>query len=199
MQTFDNYSHTPTQPTKHHFAYRLLKCCVICLCALCLSGCFIDGTSSENKYFWDTPNDYNYSTQPYPEEYDSSFNTSYHNNNEIPYPQNVVVPESYHLGIANTPPVSKDEDRRWIEQQNPRDYTIQVTKNPRPAAVANTLQQMPKSSRSAEARSQSGSYVGVHGSYSTREEAETELNKLPPSVKGQAQVKNWQAVQSEVQ
>jgi septal ring-binding cell division protein DamX len=69
-----------------------------------------------------------------------------------------------------------------IKQQSPNDFTIQVEQSPRPAQVANTLQQLPKSSHNAEARTQSGPDVGPHGSYATRLEAEEAFNKLPPTI-----------------
>lgn len=209
MQSFENYDQIPPEPekTKHRVAYRVLQCLIICVCSLCLSGCFFDGTSStthtsENSYFLDAP-DNNSNSYPYPqlfpEDSDTSFDNYHVNSNETPHFDQVAVPQSYHLGMTNSPPASKDEDKRWISRQNPHDYTIQVTQNPKPAPVANTLQQLSKSQHSAEVRSQSGTYLGLHGSYATQEEANQVLNKLPPSIKEQAQIKHWETIQNEMQ
>ncbi len=176
---------------------RLIQWSGICLCSITLSGCFMDGTSESSYFSQPTPyEDRNNSL--YPETYDSSFDT-YRVNESKPYSQGVVVPQSYHLGATNSPPTAKDEDKQWVASQNPNGYTIQIEQNDKPATVARSLQQMPKNERSVEVRSQSGSYIGLHGSYSNQEEATAQLNNLPSSVKDQAQIKNWESIQKEVE
>ena len=173
------------------------------VCALNLSACFMDGTSSWNQptqdgYYMESMPDNFTNPEVYPETYDTSFE-SYHTNVE-PKHSEVVVPQTYYHthNFTNTPTPVKDEDKRWVDNQNPSNYTIEVQKGAKPAAIAKTLQQMPKSGRSVEVRSQTGSYIGLHGNYSNREAAEEQLNNLPAEVKSQATIKKWGAVQNEV-
>lgn len=173
------------------------------VCALNLSACFMDGTSSWNQptqdgYYMESMHDNYTNPEVYPEAYDTSFE-SYHTNVE-PRQSEVVVPQTYYHthNFTNTPTPVKDEDKRWVDNQDPSNYTIQVQKGSKPADVAKTLQQMPKSGRSVEVRSQSGSYIGLHGNYPNREAAQEQLNNLPTEVKSQATIKNWGSVQNEV-
>lgn len=162
-----------------------------------LSACSLDGVY-DNDYHWSVP-DSQENNQPYPEGYDtlvSQDNSPTYNRHT---PQNVAVPESYHVGITNTPMASKDEDKRWVETQNPEGYTIEIAEDSKPAHVANTLQQTPKNEHSAEVKSQQGSYLGLYGSYSSKEAAENKLNTLPENIKQNARVKNWRSVQKEIE
>ncbi|HVT62916.1 MAG TPA: SPOR domain-containing protein [Legionellaceae bacterium] len=159
----------------------------LCLVILSLSACMGNGTNRD-LFFWDTPND---TTPLYPETYDTSH---YDNRNTQ---KTVVVPQSYHLSVGN-PIASKDEDKQWVASQNPNGYTIQIANDSKPAPVANKLQQVPKTERSAEVKSQSGTYLGLYGSYPSREAAEAQRNLLPEHVKDQAQIKEWQSIQSEM-
>lgn len=173
----------------------------ICLCTISLSGCFMDGTSERSYFSQPMPYD-DRNNSLYPETYDSSFDTydTYRvNEPPMPSPHEVVVPQSYHMGATNSPPTAKDEDKQWVASQNPNGYTIQIKQDDKPASVARSLQQMPKNERSVEVRSQSGSYLGLHGSYTNQEEATAQLNNLPSSVKDQAQIKNWESIQKEVE
>jgi hypothetical protein len=196
-------SMTPHRRTKKEHIKAILQCLSVGLCTLSLSACMLDGTSTwdgtQNEgYFMEAMPD-SYNTPPiYTQEYDTSFD-AYRSNAE-PSRSGVVVPQSYHVGgITNTPPVAKDEDKRWVASQNPNDYTIVINKDSKPSKVANTLQKMPKNEPSVEVRSRSGAYIGLHGNYSNREAAEAQLNNLPPDVKGQAQVKKWDSVQSDIE
>lgn len=174
---------------------------ILCFCALGLSGCLMDGSST-----WDgTANDGYFTMQSEPSnnyEYSEGYNRSYDSYLSIPDAETspgVVVPTTYHLnGVTNTPPTAKDEDKNWVNTQNRNGYTIEVSKDAKPAPVAQKLQQLPKNERSVEVRTQSGSYIGLHGSYQSREAAEEKLNSLPPDVKGAAKVKPWHDIQSEV-
>ncbi len=216
MQPFDDHHHIPSQQEKeeHHFSYRLLQGLLIGLCALSLLGCISNLSDAkpeinpeskdinpENRLILERlyDNKSSATTEYFPAIDNISFDNYHSNSNEPSDQQTVSVPDSYHLGLSNTPPASKDEDRSWIKQQSPNDYTIQVAQSTKPAQVANTLQQLPRSNHNAEVRTQSGPYVGLHGSYATRVEAEEAFNKLPPTIKANAQVKNWQSVQNEVQ
>lgn len=190
------------QPTN-----RFIKTLTLCVCSLGLFGCFTDGTSSwDGDSSWDgTANDGYFIMQSGPSNhYENSegYNSSYDSYLSIPDTETapgVVVPRSYHLdGFTNTPPTAKEEDKNWVNEQNRNGYTIQVSKDTKPAPVASKLQQMPKNERSVEVRTQSGSYIGLHGSYPSREAAEQQLNSLPPSVKENAKIKNWQTIKTEV-
>lgn len=169
-------------------------------CALSLSACVMDGTSTwdgtaNDGYFMPAmPDDYN-NPPVYTQEYDTSFDT-YHRNTE-PSQTGVVVPQSYHLS-NNQPPAAKNEDAQWVANKRPEDYTIEIKKDYKASQVANTLQKMPKNERSVEVRSHSGAYLGLHGNYSNREAAEAQLNNLPSDVKEQAKIKKWQSVQNEL-
>jgi septal ring-binding cell division protein DamX len=185
----------------------LLQWLGLSFCLTSLGGCFMDGTStwegtSNEGYFMPTsPDDYN--TTMYTESDNATFEY-YHRNSADDGTYNdqprVVVPQSYHMnGINNSPTTAKDGDKEWVERQNPGGYTIQIQKDSKPAAVANTLQQMPKNERSVEVRSHSGSYLGLHGNYQSREAAQSQLDKLPADVKNQATIKPWGTVQKEVE
>ena len=169
---------------------------IVCACVLLLGGCAIDGTDSSDHYWNYFPRNQP-SNQPYPEGYDS---LAYHQDdphgNNAYRAREVSVPESYHLGINNMPTASKDADRHWVDGQSPNGYTIELAEDSKPAPVASTLQGLPKTQRSAEVKSQHGSYIGIYGSYPTREAAETQLNSLPDPLKQRAKIKNWQSIQN---
>ncbi|MCR9192318.1 MAG: SPOR domain-containing protein [Gammaproteobacteria bacterium] len=171
--------------------YKFLRIAGISLWAVTLSACFYDGTS-RGPYFWDSlPEE---DTPLYPEGYDSNYGSNGSNRGS----KTVVVPESYHLGASNSPVASKDADRQWVDTQSPNGYTIQIAHDQKPAPVAKKLYKAPKTERSAEVKSQSGSYLGLYGSYPTREAAESQLNALPDDLKNNAQIKHWGIVQHEI-
>ncbi|PJD90735.1 MAG: SPOR domain-containing protein [Legionella sp.] len=177
--------------------FTLLRLSCISICILSLSACMLDGTNNSSN-FWDSSPD-GENNQLYPEGYDTTYtNQSSEYNGSYKTQKNVVVPQSYHLGVMNTPVASKDEDRQWVDNQNPNGYTIQIADDTKPAPVANQLLKTPKNEHNAEVKSQSGAYIGLHGSYATREAAEAQLNQLPEEVKQKAQIKNWQTIQHEV-
>lgn len=203
MKTFDK---NPNQPHQQATILLIKKSALwlgLGVCALNLSACLMDGTSSWNQpaqdgYYMESMQDNYTNPEVYPETSDTSFD-SYHTNAE-PKQSEVVVPQTYYHAhnITNTPTPVKDEDKKWVDNQNPSNYTIQVQEDSKPAAVAKTLQQMPKSARSVEVRSQSGSYIGLHGNYPNHEAAQEQLNNLPAEVKSQATIKKWGSVQNEV-
>ncbi|NDH67222.1 MAG: hypothetical protein EBY22_04810 [Gammaproteobacteria bacterium] len=202
MRSFDKQKRDKMTPNNYLFIKKSLYWISFGFCALSLSACVMDGTSTwdgttnEGYFMPAMPDDY--SNPPiYTQEYETSFD-SYHSNSETSQ-TGVSVPQSYHLGgITNTPPVAKDEDKQWVANQNPDGYTIEIQKNAKPSQVANTLQKMPKNERSVEVRSHSGTYLGLHGNYSSREAAEAQLNSLPSDIKEQAKIKKWHSVQNEV-
>lgn len=114
---------------------------------------------------------------------------------------NVSVPESYHVGSVRSPQRAKDSDHSWVVNQNPQAYTIEIADDPKAAAVAGKLYQLPKNNRQAEIRYQRNGtpyYKGLYGSYSSQEEAQKALDSLPPDAKQGAGIKNWGSIQSNV-
>jgi septal ring-binding cell division protein DamX len=200
MQSFDQQKKIKKVHSKVVFIKNSLQWLGFGCCALSLSACVMDGTSTwdgtaNDGYFMPAMPDDNSNPPMYMQEYDTSFD-SYHSNVEASE-TGVIVPQSYHLG-SNQPPTAKDEDAQWVANKQPDDYTIQIKKDSKASQVANTLQKMPKNERSVEIRSHSGTYLGLHGNYSNREAAEAQLNNLPPDVKAQAKIKKWDSVQNEV-
>jgi septal ring-binding cell division protein DamX len=111
----------------------------------------------------------------------------------------VVVPQSYYLA-EGTPVSHQASDTDWVDEQDSEGYTIQLANGSAPA-VAQTLQQAPKSARMAQVQynnnGQTG-YVGVYGTYATKAEAEAALSKLPSNLQSSAQVESWSDVQEKV-
>ncbi len=93
------------------------------------------------------------------------------------------VPKSYHMSNTGSPGKHRDRDTRWIKNQKPEHYTIQVANQGSASEVAKKLHKSPKSTRSAQYRMKKGkktSYGGVYGTYKNRQAAEKALKKLPP-------------------
>ncbi len=161
------------------------------LSIMTLSGCMIDGTN--NHYNGYQSNDYQHS-QLYPESYDTPINYD-------TQPQNVVVPESYHVGPNASPMSSKDRDRNWVSNQNPMGYTIVIADNEKANRVAGALQKAPKNEHMAEISYQNGGrafYKGLYGSYADYESAQKALNNLPQDLKQDAEIKSWSSVQQTI-
>ena len=110
----------------------------------------------------------------------------------------VSVPESYHVGSYRSPVSPKNRDSRWVSQQNPQGYTIQIAEGRKASSVAGSLTKAPKRNRMATVKSFSNGaayFRGVYGSYSSYEDAKSAMNDLPSDLKGRAQIKQWNAVQ----
>lgn len=147
--------------------------------------------------------------QPYDERTVSNPPQTYQNFNDYNYKaeaqreekREVVVPETYHMQTYQGPQAHKSRDRRWVETQDPKGYTIEVADSSRPSEVANKLHQAPRNQRMAEVQyRQNGSayYKGLYGSYSSYEEAERALHSLPEEVRSGAKISTWNKVQSNV-
>lgn len=168
----------------------------ISLCVVSLSGCMIDGTN-DGGYRHDYPS-YEYQPSPlYPE---SSDNVSYYGPPEASK-NNIVVPESYHVGAVHSPTASKDVDRSWVSSQNPQSYTIEIADGEKASQVAGKLQKAPKNERMAEVKYQRGGkayYKGLYGSYPSYDAAQQALSALPEEVKQSAGIKAWGNIQNNI-
>ncbi len=109
----------------------------------------------------------------------------------------VVLPATYYL--AEGKPVSHQvSDTTWVDKQDSAGYTIQLADNDNAPQVAQTLQKAPKNARMAQVQyndnGKSG-YIGVYGTYATKEEADAALAKLPANLQTAAKVEPWSTVQ----
>lgn len=174
----------------------LTKTKIICVsfCVIHLSACM---TSGANHYT--TPQPYDYQTTPlYPEGYD---NTVVYSNAAFEEKQELVIPNSYHVGTAQSPIASKDLDKSWVNNQNPGNYTIQISEDEKAAHVAGVLQKAPKNEHMAEVKYQQNGkayYKGLYGSFPTAEAATKALDALPADIKEGAKIESWGSVQQNV-
>ncbi|MGC1181746.1 SPOR domain-containing protein [Legionella sp.] len=179
-----------------------IKFAVVGFCALGISSCAMmdnsTGTSlnypayapayasyEDNKAYvrnnYKLPNNYDY---------------SYYENTSSK--QEIVVPDTYHVGEMRSPVSFQDQDQTWVSSQNPQTYTIELAAGDKPAKVAQTLYKAPKNDRMAQVKYQQGGknyYRGVYGSYSNAAEAQKALEALPPEIKRGASVKKWGSIQ----
>lgn len=112
--------------------------------------------------------------------------------------QQVVVPDSYHVGKYHSPVSHKDRDRQWVNRQNPSGYTIEVADDTSAAEVAGKLHKVPKNDRKAQIKYQQGTqthYKGLYGSYPSFDAAKKALESLPADLKNRANIKTWGSVQ----
>jgi len=146
---------------------------------------------------------YTYQGEPiYPESYDDSGRYNYYNNNyRADIKKGVVVPKSYLAGANRTPTSHRDQDKSWVEGQNPQSYTIELADADKPAQVAGVLYKAPKNDRRAQVSYQQDGktyYKGLYGSYNNYEAAQQALNALPADIKSGANIKSWGTVQGSV-
>ena len=126
-------------------------------------------------------------------------NNYYQRNQNSGMAQPVEVPESYHVGSYRSPVSHRNRDNNWVNQQNPRKYTIQLSEGRKPSSVARVLTRAPKRNRTATVKSFNNGqayFRGVYGSYSSYEDAKRALDTLPEEVKNQATIKSWGSVQN---
>jgi septal ring-binding cell division protein DamX len=109
----------------------------------------------------------------------------------------VVLPPTYYLA-EGTPVSHQSSDNTWVETQSSSGYTIQLAEDSSAPAVAQTLQKAPKNARMAQVQYNNNgksNYVGVYGTYATKEEADAALAKLPATLQSSAKVESWGSVQ----
>lgn len=165
-----------------------IKICIMGICALTLTACTVD--ESTYQYY---PIYYN-NTQPYTMYDYNTVNYDYKYNEK----QDVVVPESYHVGELHSPVSFKDRDQNWVNGQDPNGYTIELVDGDKASRVAQVLYKAPKNNRMAQVKYERDGkeyYRGVYGSYTSSDEAQKALNALPPEIKNSASIKNWSNVQ----
>lgn len=143
---------------------------------------------------------YVYEGRPlYPESYESDI--YYYKPYEYQERKQVKVPETYHVGAYRSPISHKDQDKTWVEGQNPQGYTIEIADKEKASEVAGQLQNVPKNERRAEVRYERDGktyYRGLYGSYPNLEDAKKAMGTLPANVQEGANVKTWGSVQSSV-
>lgn len=165
----------------------------VSLSILGLSGCFFNGAMRDN-----IPPQSSYDTPPnmlYPDSYETI------SDRMDVTPSNsgtVVVPQSYHMGMMGSPETSKNVDKNWVSSQNPQSYTIQLATDSKASRVANTLYKTPKQERSAEIKTNQGTYTGVYGTYSSYEAAQEKLNSLPEDIRQNAKITPWSNIQHDM-
>lgn len=166
------------------------------LCILGMSSCTMldDGTGTYLNYpayaSYDDSQAYrtNYYKSPNNYKYYQSYQPK----------QDVIVPDSYHVGDMRPPVSFKDRDQVWVSNQSPQAYTIQLADGDKASQVAQALYKAPKNERVAQvksARDGKDYYQGVYGSYTSAAEAQKALDALPAEVKRGASVKNWSTIQ----
>jgi len=119
-----------------------------------------------------------------------------------PQDSSVSVPDSYHVGAYHSPVSFKARDKSWVSEQNPQEYTIQLAESEKAAQVARKLYQTPKADRMGQVKCQINGqsyFKGVYGSYSDADSAEKALEGLPEEIKQGASIKNWAAIQQNME
>ncbi|WP_133138420.1 SPOR domain-containing protein [Legionella genomosp. 1] len=172
-----------------------LKIASIAIVVVHLSSCTMNNPSTS----YSTYETYNYENMQYYGHGVGSVDYGNYGNNQGYYPPSqATVPDSYYTGGNNRPVSHKDQDRNWVNNQNPQGYTIEIADGEKASQVAGKLYKTPKTDRTAQIkyyRDGKTYYKGVYGTYNTQEEAEKALNALPENVKQGAGVRNWGSVQ----
>jgi hypothetical protein len=176
-----------------------IKFAVIGVCALGMSSCVVMENSTTANLVYPNYPSYD-SNQYYMQNYYSSSNYRYNYNYKYDSQprQEVVVPDSYHVGSMRSPVSFHDRDESWVNSQNPQAYTIELTEGDKPSSVAQKLYKTPKNDRMAQVKYQRDGkerYRGVYGTYNSAAEAQKALDALPAEIKNGASVKSWGSVQ----
>ncbi|MCX7116068.1 MAG: hypothetical protein NTW08_09215 [Gammaproteobacteria bacterium] len=91
------------------------------------------------------------------------------------------------------PSSAHQHDRDWVSAQPVNAYTIQIAQHAQSTQVAKVLHDTPKTARMAEVATANG-YVGVFGTYQTKEDAAQAMQSLPESIRKEARVTPWQEI-----
>ncbi|MCW8407806.1 SPOR domain-containing protein [Legionella sp. PATHC035] len=164
---------------------------LIVICAFAMSSCTKDEYISYPAYSYVDITQRPYNIDSYNM---ANYNYGYQQK------QQVNVPNSYHVGELHSPVSFKDRDETWVNSQNPKGYTIELTEGDKASQVAQVLYKAPKKDRMAQVKYERDGktrYRGVYGTFGTPEEAQKALNSLPPELKSSASVINWSSVQQQ--
>lgn len=169
----------------------------ILLCVAGISGC----VSHPPPHGYPTYRAYTYEGRViYPEHY-QEYDMGEHRQYEMESSKKVEVPESYHVGSYHSPASHKDRDRRWVDQQNPGAYTIELADGEKASQVAGVLYKAPKNNRMAQVKYHRGGktyYKGLYGSFPSYDAAQEAFNALPAEVKQRANIKSWTSVKRNI-
>ena len=138
----------------------IIKLAFIEICALSMASCTMMDTTeypTYPAYTYDT-------TQPYTLNNYDGMNYDYRYQQK----QEVVVPDSYHVGELHSPVSFKDREQIWVNSQNPQGYTIELVEGDKASQVAQVLYKTPKNDRMAQVqydRDGKTHYKGVYGTY----------------------------------
>lgn len=176
-----------------------IKFAIVGLCALGLSSCAMMDDSTGTSLSYPAYASY-YDSQAYMR---NTYNMPNYNYNYKYYEstrpkQDVVIPDSYHVGDMRTPVSFQDRDQTWVSSQNPQGYTIELAEGDKASKVAQTLYKAPKKDRMAQVKVQRDGkdyYRGVYGTFNSAADAQKALDALPPEIKSSATVRNWSSVQ----
>lgn len=130
---------------------------------------------------------------------DSSFQ-SYSNNQTVFYDEKIETHDmpdtttTVHSKQKIQPQTANQNDLNWVRAQSSYAYTIKLAEDPQASKVAKVLHAAPKTNHVAEVPGKRG-YIGVFGSYETREEAERAVKALPASIQQNASITQWQEIQ----
>lgn len=127
-------------------------------------------------------------------------NNPYEEETFEPYQEAKPLPTFVKTAEVPQPHTSaKSIDNQWIHAQNPQEYTIMLAAKDQPLAMSQELMEVPKNQRSAAFKYEKYGkvyYTGVWGNYGDVQQAQQSLESLPVSIREQAQVVQWNKVQS---
>lgn len=172
-----------------------IKFLAVGLCTLGMSSCGVYEDRSDIVYETAVYSSVPSNTYIYGQGY---YRMNNYNDENYPAQEGVSVPETYHVGAYHSPVSFKDRDRTWVSSQNPQGYTIEIADDEKAAQVAQKLYKAPKNDRMAQVKYQRNGkayYKGLYGTYDSPEAAQKALDALPAEIKQGAGVKNWGAVQ----
>lgn len=163
--------------------------------AVCISG--LSACATDTREIYIPPQEtyrYDDDNKLYPESYEGD--TFVPSSSERP---EVIAPEPIDVGPSRHPVSHKDLDKEWVSHQNAQSYTIELATGEKPADVAKTLYQAPKTDRTAQIKVQQQGrayYKGVYGSFPTQEAAQQAMSTLPQDIKQNAQIQTWGSIQN---
>jgi septal ring-binding cell division protein DamX len=165
----------------------------LCFCSFCFTACTSYGPSNNDSI-------YQYSSVSTPIYLEDYSDNGYYSD-ESQSKKEIVVPDSYHVGMNHAPSSHTDRDKEWVNNQSAESYTIELADGDQAAEVAKTLYKAPKKERMAEIKYQRAGktyYKGLYGTYPNYEAAQEALKSLPEDMKQKAGVKPWSSIQRSV-